>query len=62
MTIKNLTVRFEPEMRNQLEVIAEREVRPMASQVVVFVRQGIEKYLTDNGLHFEKHGDGVELV
>ncbi len=62
MAIKNLTVRFEPELRTQLEIIADREVRPMANQITVFVRQGIEKYLMDNNLHFEKHGEALKLV
>ena len=49
---KNLTVRLDPETREKLELVSEREVRPMANQIVVFIRQGIEKYLSDNGLCF----------
>ena len=52
--IKNLTVRLDPETREQLELIANREVRPMANQIVVFVRQGIERYLQDNNLKVQR--------
>ena len=62
MVTKNLTVRFDPELRDQLERIADREVRPMASQIVVFVRQGIEKYLQDNNLHFDSAGREMKII
>ena len=62
---KNLTVRLDPETREKLELISEREVRPMANQIVVFIRQGIEKYLADNGLYFSSSvipGDDGDLT
>lgn len=54
MTVKNLTVRLDPETREKLEIIANRELRPMANQIVVFVRQSIDRYLEENNLEFGK--------
>ena len=52
MQTSALTVRFTPEMRAELEQVADREHRPTANQVVHFVALGLEKYLEDNGLSF----------
>lgn len=54
MAVKNLTVRLDPETREKLEIIANRELRPMANQIVVFVRQSIDRYLEENNLEFGK--------
>ena len=45
-----LTVRFTPDMRQTLELIADREHRPVANQVVHFVSAGIRAYAKENGL------------
>ena len=50
MLTKNLTVRLDPETRLALSLIADRELRPMSNQIVIFVRQGIERYLEENKL------------
>ena len=52
MLTSALTVRFTPEMRAELEQVADREHRPTANQVVHFVALGIQKYLEENGLSF----------
>ena len=63
--IKNLTVRLDPETREQLELIAEREVRPLANQIIVFIRQGIKSYLKENDLAFHpfnvENEDGQQI-
>ena len=62
MAPKNLTVRLDDATRAQLELIAEREVRPMANQIVFFVKSGIANYLKEHGLYFEEipfDDDGV---
>ena len=56
-----LTVRFTPEMRKKLELIADREHRPAANQVVHFVAIGIDDYLSRNNCYFSENSDG-ELV
>ena len=61
MLNKQLTIRFDAEMREKLEIIANREFRPMANQVIHFVALGIEKYLKDNDLYFEATNDGLTL-
>lgn len=65
MTVKNLTVRLDPETREKLEIIANRELRPMANQIVVFVRQSIDRYLDENNLEFREmrsiQDDGAPL-
>ena len=57
MQTSALTVRFTPEMRAELEQVANREHRPTANQVVHFVALGIQKYLEDNQLSFYTLGD-----
>ena len=62
MTMKNLTVRLDYDLRTKLELIAKQELRPMANQMVLFIRQGIEQYLKDNKLElgtekeYDEHG------
>jgi len=57
MPPKNLTVRLDDEVRTQLELIANRELRPMANQIVVFVRQGIARYLDKEHLYIREEKD-----
>ena len=59
---KNLTVRLDEETREKLEIIAARELRPMANQIVVFIRQGIEGYLQQNNAHFAIGEDPNEYL
>jgi predicted DNA-binding protein len=47
---KNLTVRLDDKTRESLELIADREMRPLANQINFFIREGIERYVSQNGL------------
>ncbi len=58
---QQLSVRFDPELLEQLELVANREHRPIANQVVHFVAKGIESYLGSQNLHFQKSDDGLTL-
>ena len=57
-TLNALTVRFTPELREKLELIADREHRPSSNQVVHFVALGIEDYLQRNDLAFTELPEG----
>ncbi len=61
---KNLTVRLDDETREKLELIANREFRPLANQLVVFAIQGIRQYMEANNLIFiERTGfPGIEIA
>ncbi len=48
--IKNLTVRIDSDTRKKLKIIAEREVRPLSNQMLVFIREGINRYAEENHL------------
>ena len=50
MAIKNLTIRIEEEALNKLHVIANYEGRSANSQILILIRDCIEKYE-------EKHGE-----
>jgi hypothetical protein len=50
MPIKNLTVRFDDELRASVSLIAEREFRPVSSQIAAFVRQGVDNYFKEHNL------------
>ena len=41
---KNLSIRLAPELRQELEFIAEREMRTLANQMTVFLTQGVRDY------------------
>ena len=44
---KNLSVRLAPELRQQLEFIAEREMRTLANQITVFLTREVNDYLSN---------------
>ena len=44
---KNLTVRLDPALREQLEFIAERELRTLANQITLFLTKEIRIYFSD---------------
>ena len=44
---KNLTIRLAPKLRQELEFIAEREMRTLANQMMVFLTQGVNGYFSD---------------
>ena len=45
---KNLTIRLAPKLRQELEFIAEREMRTLANQMIVFLTRGVNDYFSDN--------------
>lgn len=49
MAIKNLTIRIDEEMLNKLHVLADYEQRSANSQVLILIRDAIEKYEAKNG-------------
>jgi hypothetical protein len=56
-TKKNLTVRLDDRTRVILELIANREMRPVANQINFFLKQEIDLYLKKNNLHLAINGD-----
>ena len=44
---KNLTIRLAPKLRQELEFIAEREMRTLANQMMVFLTRGVNDYFSD---------------
>ena len=54
---KNLTVRLDDKTREILELIADREMRPLANQINYFIRDAIERYMNKNCLFTEESDD-----
>ena len=46
---KNLSIRLAPELRQQLEFIAGKELRTLANQITVFLTRGVNDYLSNEG-------------
>ncbi len=46
-TKRNLSIRLAPELRQELEFIAEREMRTLANQMIVFLTRGVRDYFSD---------------
>lgn len=49
MAIKNLSIRIDEEMLNKLHVVADYEARSANGQIIVLIRECIEKYEEKNG-------------
>ncbi|MCQ2441005.1 MAG: hypothetical protein MJ076_03805 [Clostridia bacterium] len=49
MAIKSLSIRIEDEMLNKLHVISDYEGRSANSQILVLIRDLIEKYEKEHG-------------
>ena len=47
----NLTVRLDDMLRDKLEFIAEREIRPLANQVLFFITNAVNAYLSNSSVH-----------
>ena len=54
---KNLTVRLDDNVREVLELIANREMRPLANQINFFMKQAIDSYLKQHDLKIEDQTD-----
>ena len=50
MAIKNLSVRIDEEMLNKLHVVADYEGRSANSQVLILIRDCIERYEAKHGI------------
>jgi hypothetical protein len=62
MTTSALTVRFSPEMREQLELVANKEHRSINNQVIHFIAQSLDNYLREKGLCFKADGDSFTFA
>lgn len=49
MSIKSLSIRIEEKMLDKLHVVADYEARSANGQVIVLIRDCIEKYEKENG-------------
>ena len=49
MAIKNLSIRIDEEMLDKLHVVADYESRSANGQIIVLIRECIEKYEERNG-------------
>lgn len=49
MATKNLTVRIDEKMLNKLHVVADYEGRSANSQILILIRDCIEKYEKEHG-------------
>lgn len=49
MAIKNLSIRIDDEMLNKLHVIADYEARSANGQILILIRECIEKYEAKHG-------------
>ena len=49
MAIKNLSIRIDSEMLDKLHVVADYEARSANGQILVLIRECIEKYEEKNG-------------
>jgi hypothetical protein len=54
---KSITVRLDDETRELLELISEREMRPLANQITFFANQAAREYLDKNNLVFDYSTD-----
>ena len=57
-TKRNLTIRIDDEMREQLEAIAEDQFRTLAMQIQYFLLMGIDSYMTSQNLVFVRKDNG----
>ena len=49
MAIKSLSIRIEDEMLNKLHVLADYEGRSANSQILILIRDAVEKYESEHG-------------
>ena len=54
---RNLTVRLDERTREILELIADREMRPLANQINFFLREAIDLYMNRNDLTIVENED-----
>ncbi len=49
MAIKSLSIRIDEEMLHKLHIVADYEGRSANSQILILIRESIEKYEEKNG-------------
>ena len=52
MPKRNLTIRLDDELREQLQLIADKEMRPLANQIVYYLVGCVEDYKRINKVEF----------
>lgn len=53
MPKKNLTIRIDDELREQLQLIADKEMRPLANQIIYYLTGCVEDYKNANSLYYD---------
>ena len=61
MAKKNLTVRIDDELREQLQLIADAEMRPLANQIVYFLARDVDAYKATNHIYYDKENGSFKL-
>ena len=55
MAIKSLSIRIDDKMLDKLHVVADYEVRSANSEILILIREAIEKYEEKHGeIHIDK--------
>lgn len=47
---KNLTIRIDEELREQLQLIADEQMRPLANQILYFLTMAVDAHKRNNNL------------
>ena len=53
MAKKNLTIRIDDDLREQLQLIADAEMRPLANQILYYLTKSVEGYKESNNCFFD---------
>jgi predicted transcriptional regulator len=57
MAVKTgISIKLDPDLRKQLEVIAEREDRTLSNQISHFLKRSVGEYLDNNRLYWDQEG------
>ena len=49
MAVKSLSIRIDPELLNKLHVLADYEGRSANSQILILIRDAVERYEEEHG-------------
>lgn len=50
LEMKNVSVRLDSDVRRKLKIIADKEFRPVANQMALFIREGIARYEAEHDI------------
>ena len=53
MAKKNLTIRIDDDLREQLQLIADAETRPLANQIIYYLTKAVDSYAHSNNVVFD---------